>query len=59
MNVSSVARRAGAQSQLRLTNLLTPRSITIHENNGAFNVELRHLGVDEDTKFCLFEASPA
>ncbi len=59
MDVSAVARAAGAQSQLRLTNLLTSRSITVQENNGAFHIAMSQLGVDHDTKFCLLEASPA
>lgn len=59
MNISSVARRVGAQGLLRLTNLLTPRSVTVQENNGAFNCDMSRLGVDDDTKFCLLEASPA
>lgn len=59
INVSPVAREAGAQRQLRLTNLLTCRTITIQEDNGAFHLEISRLGVDDDTKFCLLEASPA
>jgi glycosidase len=59
MDVSPVAHKAGAQSQLRLTNLLTSRSITVQENNGAFRVEMSQLGVGDDVKFCLLEASPA
>ena len=59
MDVSRVARAAGVQSQLTLTNLLTSRSITVRENNGAFHVAMSELGVDHDTKFCLLEASPA
>ncbi|MEK6321826.1 MAG: alpha-amylase family glycosyl hydrolase [Acidobacteriota bacterium] len=59
MNISQVAREVGAQDKLRLTNLLTSRSITVHDNNGAFNLEMSQLGVDDDAKFCLLEASPA
>jgi glycosidase len=59
MDVSAVARDAGAQSQLRLTNLLTSRSIAVQEDNGAFRVQMSQLGIDDDTKYCLLEASPA
>ena len=59
MDVSPVARAAGWQNQLRLTNLLTSHSITVQENNGAFQVAMSQLGVDQDTTFCLVEASPA
>jgi glycosidase len=59
MDVSAVARAAGVQSQLRLTNLLTSRSITNQEDNGAFRLEMSQLGVDDDTRFCLLEAFSA
>jgi glycosidase len=59
MDVSAVAREAGAESQLRLTNLLTSRSVTLQGNNGAFHLEMSHLGVDDDNRFCLLEASSA
>jgi glycosidase len=58
LDVSPVARAADAHSQLRLTNLLTSRSITIQEDNGAFRVEMRRLMADEAVNFCLLEASP-
>jgi glycosidase len=57
MNVTPAARAVGAANQLRLTNLLTARSINLQEHNGAFSVEMNHLGVDDDAKFCLLEAS--
>jgi glycosidase len=56
MNISEVARAAGAQGQLRLTNLLTSASTTVQDIDG-FKVEMRSLGVDSESKFCLFEAS--
>lgn len=59
MDVSAIARGVGAHTQVRLTNLLTSRSISIHENNGAFRTEMNQLGVDDDTRFCLLEASSA
>ncbi len=59
MDVSQVARAAGAQNELRLTSLLTSRSVTVHETNGAFQIAMSQLGVDHDVKFCLLEASPA
>lgn len=59
MNVSAVALEVGASSQMRLTNLLTSTSTTVQANNGAFHLEMARLGVDDETKFCLIEASPA
>jgi glycosidase len=59
MNVSGLAQKAEAQSQLRLTNLLTSRSVTVHRDKGAFHLEMSQLGVDDASKFCLLEASPA
>ena len=56
MNVTSVARAAGADSQLRLTNLLTSQSIAVQGTTGVFLAEMSQLGVDDDTKFCLLEA---
>jgi hypothetical protein len=31
----------------------------VDQVDGSFRVEVGRLGVDEDTKFCLLEASPA
>ena len=59
MNISDLARTVGAYSQMRLTNLLTSQSITLQESNGGFKLEMSQLGVDDDAKFCLLEASPA
>ena len=59
MNLSQVARAVGEQSQLRLTSLLTSRTVTVQGSNTEFHVEMSQLGVDEDTKFCLLEASSA
>jgi alpha amylase-like protein len=60
VNISVVGHEAGASRQLRLTNLLNSRSITLQESNhGGFQLELSRLGVDEEAKFCLVEASPA
>ena len=55
-NVSGLAREAGAQGQLRLTNLLTHTSTTLQENDG-FHLDLNSVGVDHETRFCLLEAS--
>src|SRR5262249_53752674 len=57
MNISSVAREAGAQAQLRVTNLLTSVSTTIQQSNSEFHLEMNGLGVDDESKFCLLEAS--
>ena len=59
VNVTSLAREAGAENHLRVTNLLTSRAVALQKNNEAFHVVLSQLGVDDDTKFCLLEASPA
>lgn len=59
MNLSQVAREVGAQSQLRLTNLLNARTITVQGTNAGFHLEMSQLGVEDDTKFCLLEASSA
>jgi hypothetical protein len=59
MNVSAIAYEVGASSQLRLRNLLTSASTTVQESDGAFHLEMSRLGIDDETKFCLLEASPA
>lgn len=57
LNVSAIARAAGAEQQVRLKNLLTPISTTLREQGGEFRVQLKELGIDNDTRFCLLEAS--
>ena len=59
MNVSGIAHEVGALSQLRLTNLLNSISVTVQANDGAFHIEMSRLGLDDEAKFCLLEASPA
>ena len=59
LDVSPAARVAGAQGQLRLTNLLNSRSVTVRESGGAFQVAMSQMGVDHEARFCLLEASPA
>lgn len=59
MNITAVAREVGAHSQVRMTDLLTERSTTVPASNGAFHLEMSQLGLDDDTRFCLLEASPA
>jgi len=56
MNLSAVARQAGARGQLRLRNLLSETTSTVTGSNGDFRVEMSRLGVDEASRFCLFEA---
>jgi hypothetical protein len=58
MNISAVANEAGAQPALRVTNLLNSAAATIGRSNGEFHLEMSRLGVDDETKFCLLEASP-
>jgi hypothetical protein len=57
LNVSDLAQAVGARASLRLTNLLTSQSIIIHSSSSAFQVQLNRLGVDDETSFCLVEAS--
>jgi len=59
MDVSAVAREAGAGSQLRLTNLLNSQTVTVQGASAAFNLEMSQLGVEDDTRFCVLEASSA
>jgi hypothetical protein len=59
LNVTAIARAAGAQTRLRLVNLLNSSSATVQEVDGTLKIEASRLGVDDDTKFCLFEAFPA
>ncbi len=59
MNVSAIAFEIGASSQMRLTNLLTSTSTIVLANSGSFLLEMGRLGIDDETKFCLVEASPA
>ena len=59
MNVSAVAHEVGASRQLLLTNLLNSVSTTVQAADGAFLVEMSRLGIDDETKFCLLEASQA
>ncbi|HTG17801.1 MAG TPA: hypothetical protein VK747_21315, partial [Blastocatellia bacterium] len=59
LNVSAIARAAGARQQVRLTNLLGLRSTVVNAVGGGFRVQLNQLGIDEHTRFCLLEASSA
>jgi hypothetical protein len=59
MNVSSIAYAVGASSEMRLTNLLASTSTIVQENDGEFHLEMSRLGIDDETNFCLLEASPA
>jgi glycosidase len=59
MNVIAIARAAGAQTRLRLVNLLNSSSVTVQEIDGNFRIETSRLGIDDDGEFCLIEAFPA
>jgi len=59
MNISALALAVGAQTRLRVTNLLSSQSITIQDSNGKFKLEMSQLGVEDDAKFCLLEVSLA
>ena len=59
MNLSAIAYEVGASGQMRLTNLLTSTSTTVQASDGSFRLEMGRLGIDDETKFCLLEASPA
>lgn len=57
LNLSAFAQSAGAQHQVRLTNLLTTAATIIREQAGEFRLYPRQLGIDKQTRFCLLEAS--
>jgi glycosidase len=57
LNISRLADSVGARGRLRLTNLLTSQSIIIRESSNAFHIRPDQLGVDDETSFCLVEAS--
>jgi hypothetical protein len=59
LNVTAIARAAGAQTRLRLVNLLNSSSVTVQEIDGNFRIETSRLGIDDDGEFCLIEAFPA
>ncbi|MEK6302844.1 MAG: alpha-amylase family glycosyl hydrolase [Acidobacteriota bacterium] len=56
LNVTAIARVLGAVGPLQLTDLLTARSTVAQPKNGDYQIELRQLGVDDRTRFCLLEA---
>ena len=58
MDLSTVAQALGAKDRMRLTNLINSRSAIVHPNNGEFHIPLSQLGVGDESKFCLLEASP-
>lgn len=58
MDVSAIAFEVGASSRMRLTNLLNSRSTTVQASDGSFHLEMARLGIDDETRFCLLEASP-
>jgi hypothetical protein len=57
LDISPIARYAGAHERVRLTNLLSSVSSTIEQAHGAFRVKAEMLGVNADTSFCLIEAT--
>jgi glycosidase len=57
LNISPLANEVGAREHLRLTNLLTSQSVVLRQSGGAFRIQIRQLGVDDETNFCLLEAS--
>ncbi|MFY9607041.1 MAG: alpha-amylase family glycosyl hydrolase [Blastocatellia bacterium] len=57
LNLSALAQTSGARRQIGLTNLLTSTSTIIAEQAGAFWLQLSQLGIDNQTRFCLLEAS--
>lgn len=59
LNLSALAKSAGASHRLRVTSLLASRSITIGASEGVFQLSLEELGLEEGSLFCLLEASPA
>lgn len=57
LNISRLADSVGARGHLRLTNLLTSKSVIIQESRSAFHIQPYQLGIDDETNFCLVEAS--
>lgn len=57
MDISAIARSLEANDRLRVTNLLTSQSIMIEKSDGAFRFAPNQLGTDEETEFCIIEAS--
>ncbi len=57
LDISPLAKAARAQKHLLVKNLLSQSSIIIEESGGAFRILLNHLGVDDETAFCLLEAT--
>ncbi|MCI0485745.1 MAG: hypothetical protein L0229_04005 [Blastocatellia bacterium] len=56
-DISPLARRLNVTGHLRVTNLITSQSLLIEEDGEAFRVAPNRLGVDEETEFCIIEAS--
>ncbi len=56
-DLTPLARSIGAQGKLRLKNLINSNSIFVEESEGAFRFHPNQTGVDEETEFCIIEAS--
>jgi glycosidase len=56
-DVTPLARALGAGRLIRVTNLINSKSILIEESGGAFKLQPALLSVDEETQFCLIEAT--
>jgi len=59
LDISPIARYAGAQHRLRLTDLLTSNSATVEPSHGAFRMNPEALGLNPSARFFLVEARAA
>jgi hypothetical protein len=59
LNVTPLARAAGATRHLCLTNLLNSNSVVLDADHKSFHVRPDRLGVDDQSLFCLVEATTA
>jgi hypothetical protein len=59
LDISPLARAVGAQRCLKVVNLITSKSISIEQKEGAFTLSPDQLSASEDARFCLIEALPA
>ncbi|HYP28919.1 MAG TPA: alpha-amylase family glycosyl hydrolase [Blastocatellia bacterium] len=57
LDISPVARALGAHNRMRVSNLLTSTSFILEPSGGRFVLNPGQLSVDDDTRFCLLEAS--
>lgn len=59
LDLTPLARAAGAARHLRLTNLINSHSVVLEADHRGFHVQAERLGVDEQSLFSLVEATTA